>query len=263
MLTAATTGVRITAARGLLRTFASASAAQATPPPPNAAALSLDAFGIARGSPPVPISQQVASVVPNTQQQDPYIAIPPVDDPLLHYLASKLNADGHRARASRQASRVLLHLHAFTRAPALPILRQAVLAVAPAVRTISTRRGAKAIFRPVALGEKQRIRFAMTWILDASKNQNGQTVEERIAREVIAVLNGQSSALKRKEEAHKLATVNRYVFDYFMHMTKTESWVVEQLLPGDETDEFVSRLCIVSSNNHRRHRTRDHTGILW
>jgi small subunit ribosomal protein S7 len=149
--------------------------------------------------------------MPPANTQDTYLAIPPADDPLLAYLASRLMNNGHRARASRQASRVLLHLHAFTRAPALPILREALHAAAPAVRTISTRRGAKQIFRPVALGEKQRMWYALTWIMDASVNRNGQTVEERIARELIAILQGESSVLKKKEEVHKFAMVNRYV----------------------------------------------------
>jgi small subunit ribosomal protein S7 len=164
-------------------------------------------MGIANASP----ASSPAAYTPPAPAQDTYLAIPPAEDPLLAYLASRLMNNGHRARASRQASRVLLHLHAFTRAPALPILREALHAAAPAVRTISTRRGAKQIFRPVALGEKQRMWYALTWIMDASVNRNGQTVEERVARELIAILQGESSVLKKKEEVHKFAMVNRCV----------------------------------------------------
>jgi small subunit ribosomal protein S7 len=147
---------------------------------------------------------------PFGQVQEPYIAIPPAEDPLLRYLASHLTKHGHRARGSRQASRVLLHLHAFTRAPPLPIFREALMAAAPAVRTISTKRGSKQVFCPVPISEKRRIWYAVNWVLEASKARNGQTVEERIARELIAVLQGESSVLRKKEEVHKFAMVNRY-----------------------------------------------------
>jgi small subunit ribosomal protein S7 len=103
------------------------------------------------------------------------------------------------------------YLHALTRSPPLPVLRAAIEAAAPAVRTTSTRIGAKAHFRPIALGEKQRTRFAVQWILAASEGKPGKKVEERLAREIIAVLQGSSEALKKKAEIHKFAMVNRYV----------------------------------------------------
>jgi small subunit ribosomal protein S7 len=73
------------------------------------------------------------------------------------------------------------------------------------------RHGAKNVAKPVALGEKQRTRFALEWILEASERQSGQTVEERLARELIAVVQGSSKALEKKEEVHKFAMVNRSV----------------------------------------------------
>jgi small subunit ribosomal protein S7 len=153
--------------------------------------------------------------------------------------------NGQRARASRQASRVLLHLHAFTRAPALPILRDAIYAAAPAVRTIGTRRGAKQIYRPVALGEKQRAWYALTWIMEASVNRNGQTVEERIARELIAILQGESPVLKKKEEVHKFAMVNR---------CESVAWLVMQTLTmgqGYGGCEMItlSLMCMLPTSN--------------
>jgi small subunit ribosomal protein S7 len=135
--------------------------------------------------------------------------IPPAEDPVLAYFASALLQNGHRARASRIVARTLMYLHGYTRAPPLPILREAVLAAAPAVKTTSRRVGAKTNFKPTALGEKQRTRYAVQWILKASESKQGQTVEERLAREIIAVLQGNSEALKKKEEVHKFAMVNR------------------------------------------------------
>ncbi|KAG6839944.1 hypothetical protein H0H87_012652 [Tephrocybe sp. NHM501043] len=135
--------------------------------------------------------------------------IPPSEDPLLHYVTSWLTLHGHRARASRIVSNTLLHIHAFTRAPPMPIFRQAIISAAPAVRTLSHRHGGKAVLKPIALGEKQRIRYSVKEILEASKAKVGRTVEERLAREMIAIVQGQSKALEKKEGIHKLAMVNR------------------------------------------------------
>jgi hypothetical protein len=64
------------------------------------------------------------------------------------------------------------------------------------------------------LGEKQRTRFAVKWILEACDSKPGKTLEERLAREVIAVLEGNSRALAKKLELHRTAMINRYVSEY-------------------------------------------------
>ena len=61
----------------------------------------------------------------------------------------------------------------------------------------------------MALGEKSRTRFAVLWLLAASATRPERTIEERLAREVVAVLQGESSALGRKTEMHKMSMVNR------------------------------------------------------
>ena len=137
--------------------------------------------------------------------------IPPAEDPLLQFMANTIMRHGKRKRASRIVSRMLLWVHSLTRAPPLDIVRQAVLLAAPAVRSMSHTQGGKIIPRPVALSEKQRTRYAVKWILKASENRPGQTLEERLAREIIATLQGNSSVLAEKERVHTFAMVNRCV----------------------------------------------------
>jgi small subunit ribosomal protein S7 len=124
---------------------------------------------------------------------------------------------GKRKRASRTVSRMLLWVHSLTRAPPLDIVREAVLLAAPAVRTMSHTQGGKIVSRPVALSEKQRTRYAVKWILKACDNRPGQTLEERLAREIIATVQGTSSVLAEKGRVHTFAMVNRFVF-VMLHM---------------------------------------------
>jgi small subunit ribosomal protein S7 len=120
---------------------------------------------------------------------------------------------GKRKRASHTISRMLLWVHSLTRAPPLEIVREAVLLAAPAVRTMSHTQGGKIVSRPIALSEKQRTRYALKWILKACDNRPGQALEERLAREIIATVQGTSSVLLEKERAHTFAMVNRCVFE--------------------------------------------------
>lgn len=137
--------------------------------------------------------------------------IPPAEDPLLQFMTNSIMRHGKRKRASRVVSRMLLWVHSLTRAPPLEIVREAVLLAAPAVRSMSHTHGGKIISRPIALSEKQRTRYAVKWILKASENRPGQTLEERLAREIIATIQGTSSVLAEKERVHTFAMVNRCV----------------------------------------------------
>ncbi|KAG1773832.1 hypothetical protein EDD22DRAFT_965115 [Suillus occidentalis] len=92
---------------------------------------------------------------------------------------------GKHARAKRIVSRTLLYNHALTRAP-LSILRHALITTSPAVKCISQKRLGKNV-----------------------QNKSGKRVEERLAREIIAVVNGDSKAIADKELANKQAMVNR------------------------------------------------------
>ena len=166
--------------------------------------------------PPPPKPKPVAPPPPKLSQ-DPHVFldIPPAEDPLLRYIASSLLRDGRRHTAERRVKYLLLHLHAFTRSPPLPLVRDAIERAAPFVRVITHRKGGKNVIQPVPLTERQRVLFAMRWILDASNTKAGVTVEERLAREMLDVLKGESKALKRKTDVHHTAMVNRCVASTF------------------------------------------------
>ena len=75
----------------------------------------------------------------------------------------------------------------------------------------STKVGARAVVRPIALSERQRTGKGIKWIIEASHDKPGKQMQVRLAKEMVAVIKGQSSALRKKEEAHKSAMVARYV----------------------------------------------------
>lgn len=137
--------------------------------------------------------------------------IPPADDPLLHYLASHIMQHGERHKASRVVTNMLAQIHRLTEAPPLPILRHAIFLASPSVRIKSHKKSAKSVMVPMPLSDRQRTFFAVQWLLNASKSRNERKLEDRLAKEVIRIIEGESDVLKKKTEVHKLAVANRYV----------------------------------------------------
>jgi len=153
---------------------------------------------------PVPVDSNAASSTPPS-----LLRLPLPQDPLLTYMTSLLLHDGLRHKAAQQTARTLEHIHLLTRAPPLPILREAVRLVSPSVRVVTQRKRAKNLQTPHPLNDKQRARYAIKWILKASEKRGEKKVEQRVAMEMINVLRGESEALKRKQELHRLAVANR------------------------------------------------------
>jgi small subunit ribosomal protein S7 len=135
---------------------------------------------------------------------------------------------GRKAEAEGRVSRILSLLYAFsplelrerlikrqgaTNQNPRPLLQRAVTLSSPSIRVVSSRARAKTTQTPLALTERQRTRQGIVWILKAAEKgrKGGVPRETRIAKEVLAVLEGNSDVFKWLEEKHKVATANRYV----------------------------------------------------
>ena len=97
--------------------------------------------------------------------------------------------------------------------PPIPLLRRAIRLVSPSVGIVRTRKGIKNIDVPKGLHERQRIRQAISWILKAAESTYRSTShrEERIAREIFRVLEGESQVFTWLEERHRTAAHARWV----------------------------------------------------
>ena len=178
-------------------------------------------------------SQQVVSPPPAQTAppslDDMHYHLPPDKHPMLQLLATYIMSKkvrnkpkdinepynkpfgGKYARAAKLTSRMLLFIQSSTRSPPMPIVQQAILDASPAVKCLRQKRGAKVLVKPTALNERQRIGKGIQWILEACRYRPGITFPERLAQEILGVLQGNSDALKKKLAQHEFATVNRFV----------------------------------------------------
>ncbi|KAJ3083088.1 hypothetical protein HK102_001263 [Quaeritorhiza haematococci] len=90
-------------------------------------------------------------------------------------------------------------------------MKDAIEKCAPLVRIVSSRRGAKNVLTPRPLNDRRRRRTAIMWIVDASSSGGRGKIKfpERLAREMMNVLKGESSALSKKMQLYKQALANR------------------------------------------------------
>ncbi|SPO32620.1 related to RSM7 - mitochondrial ribosomal protein, small subunit [Ustilago trichophora] len=135
--------------------------------------------------------------------------LPPKSDPTLEFLTNLLMKDGKKAQAQRFTTRTLSIISTITNSNPLPLIHDAISRTAPLVKMQSKKQGGKSLQVPVALTQRQSTRKALTWIIEASKKRPDRELEKRLAAEFLAVVEGTSNAIAKKEEQHRIATVNR------------------------------------------------------
>jgi len=90
-------------------------------------------------------------------------------------------------------------------------LQTAIDSVAPLMRIRSTKGSGgfrESVPSPLAL--KQRRRKAVMWIIDAADKKKGRmNLAERLADEIVAVVEGRSSAWEKRQQVHKTAVASR------------------------------------------------------
>ncbi|KAI9227571.1 MAG: ribosomal protein S7 domain-containing protein [Piptocephalis tieghemiana] len=130
-------------------------------------------------------------------------------DPLLSQLVNMIMRDGKKAKAQHTLSKALLIIRSLTGTDPYDILNDAIERASPIVKLLTTRRGSKNVPIPFPLSEKQRRRQAIVWLIKASEGRPERFFHERLAGEILAITEGQSSILTLKSQLYINATAAR------------------------------------------------------
>ena len=91
----------------------------------------------------------------------------------------------------------------------LEIFKKAINNVCPMLEVKSKRIGGATYQVPIEVPDKRKIALAMRWILTFSKGRKGNNMSDRLAAELTAAYNNEGSAVKKKEDTHKMADANK------------------------------------------------------
>ncbi len=94
------------------------------------------------------------------------------------------------------------------------IFEQALQNVMPQVEVRPRRVGGSTYQVPVPVDSYRQVSLAMRWLLTAARNRGGQTMADKLASEFIDASNNQGSAVKKRDDTHRMAEANR-AFSHF------------------------------------------------
>ena len=97
---------------------------------------------------------------------------------------------------------------------AMEVLTKAIDNVRPLLELKSRRVGGATYQIPVEVRGDRGAQLAMRWMRNAARGRKGKPMQQRLADELLDAFNGQGTAVKKKEEIHKMAEANRAFSHY-------------------------------------------------
>ena len=91
----------------------------------------------------------------------------------------------------------------------LTVFNDAINNVRPTVEVRSRRVGGATYQVPVEVKTKRSQALALRWILDASRKRKNKTMAEKLSFELLDAYQKKGSAIKKKEDTHKMAESNK------------------------------------------------------
>jgi small subunit ribosomal protein S7 len=108
----------------------------------------------------------------------------------------------------------LAKVEAKLRKAPVEVFHEALENVKPSVEVRSRRVGGATYQVPVEVRPERREALAIRWLIKASRARNESTMEERLAGELLDAANMRGSAVKKREDTHKMADANKAFSHY-------------------------------------------------
>jgi small subunit ribosomal protein S7 len=133
---------------------------------------------------------------------------------LLTKFVCRMMVQGKKATSLRLVYDALGILQEKSGAPALEAFVKALDNVKPAVEVKSRRVGGATYQVPIEIRDVRREALAMRWVITAARARSGRSMSERLAAELGDAFNNTGSAVKKKEDTHRMAEANKAFAHY-------------------------------------------------
>jgi len=123
-------------------------------------------------------------------------------------------SDGKKRTAEKIIYDALDIMGEKNKADPLSMMEKALQNVSPSVEVKSRRVGGSNYQVPIEVNPRRKLSLAMRWILDAASKRNEKSMKNKLASELLDACEGKGSAVKKREDVHKMAEANKAFAHY-------------------------------------------------
>ena len=139
---------------------------------------------------------------------------PKYQDKVLAKFINMVMRSGKKSIAEKIVYGALDQMGEKKKADPLEEFKKALDNVRPLVEVKSRRVGGATYQIPVEVRAERSITLAMRWLVDASKNRSEKNMGLRLAGELIDASENRGTAIKKREDTHKMAEANKAFSHY-------------------------------------------------
>lgn len=139
---------------------------------------------------------------------------PKYGDKVVARFVNTIMSRGKKSVAESIFYRALDIVAAKAREDSLGVFKRAIENTRPAVEVRSRRVGGATYQVPVEVRPQRRLSLSMRWLIDSARARAERSMEEKLAAELIDAANNRGTAIKKKEDTHRMAEANRAFAHY-------------------------------------------------
>ena len=135
-------------------------------------------------------------------------------DKVLTKFMNNLMIDGKKSVAERIVYNAFDRVEEKLKKAPVEVFHEALDNIKPNLEVRSRRVGGATYQVPVDVRPERREALAIRWLITAAQNRNENTMEERLAGELLDAVNNRGTAVKKREDTHKMADANKAFSHY-------------------------------------------------
>ena len=124
-------------------------------------------------------------------------------------LINSIMFDGKKTIAEKIVYDALEKIKSKTKDEPINIFNDAIKNVRPSVEVRSRRVGGATYQVPVEVKSKRSQALALRWLIDASRKRKDKKMSDKLFNEIYDAYQNRGSAIKKKEDTHKMAESNK------------------------------------------------------
>ena len=139
---------------------------------------------------------------------------PKFGDLVLSKFMNNIMLDGKKSVAESIVYTALENVEARLKKDPLSVFHEALANVKPGIEVRSRRVGGATYQVPVEVRDVRAQALAIRWLITAARARSEKTMAGRLSGELLDAANNRGSAVKKREDTHKMADANRAFSHY-------------------------------------------------
>ena len=157
-------------------------------------------------------------------QKRDVLADPLYNNKVVTKLVNNIMLDGKKGVAQKIVYGAFAKVEEKSGKPALEVFEEAMNNIMPVLEVKARRIGGATYQVPIEVRPERRQALGLRWLTMFSRKRSEKTMEDRLANEILDAANNTGSAVKRKEDMHKMAEANKAFASLQILVGREKTW---------------------------------------